>query len=81
MLLAGRNLYLAGPPDSVPENDPYASFEGRLGAQMWVVSAEDGSKLAEYPLDATPAFDGLIAANERLYLVTEDGKLQCWAGR
>ena len=39
-----------------------------------------GSTLAEYPLDSLPVFDGLIAANGRLYLVTTDGKLRCYAG-
>ena len=51
MVLAGDKLFLAGPPDVVPENDPYAAFDGKLGARLWVVSTADGHKLAEYPLD------------------------------
>ena len=58
----------------MPEDDPYASFEGRAGASLWVVSAADGRKMAEYPLDALPAFDGLIAAKGRLYLTTSTGE-------
>jgi outer membrane protein assembly factor BamB len=81
MVLAGDKLFMAGPPDVMPEDDPYASFEGRKGAQLWVVSAKNGEKLAEYPLDSLPAFDGLIAAGGRLYLTTADGKVQCFAGR
>jgi hypothetical protein len=36
-------------------------------------------KLAEYPLDALPVFDGLIAADGNLYLSSQDGKLTCFA--
>jgi len=81
MVLAGDKLFMAGPPDVVPEDDPYAAFEGRLGAQLWVVSTTDGRKLAEYPLEGLPAFDGLIAAGGRLYLVTIDGKVLCYGGK
>jgi hypothetical protein len=80
MVLAGDKLFMAGPPDAVPPDDPYAAFEGRLGAQLWVVSAKDGEKLAEYPLDSLPVFDGLIAAGGRLFMSTVDGHVLCMAG-
>lgn len=81
MVLAGHCLFFAGPPDVVPANDPYAAFEGRLGAKLWTVSAKDGKKLAEISLDAVPVFDGMAAANGRLYLATKDGKVLCMKGR
>jgi outer membrane protein assembly factor BamB len=80
MVLAGDKLFVAGPPDEVPKDDPYASFDGKLGASLWVVSAADGRKLAERPLKSQPAFDGLIAAAGRLYLTTEDGGVLCFRG-
>lgn len=75
MVLAGTYLYLAGPPDVVPEGDPYAAIEGRKGGRLWVVSTEDGERLAEYDLDHPPVFDGLVAARGRLYLATTTGRL------
>jgi outer membrane protein assembly factor BamB len=81
MVLAGDRLFMAGPPDAMPADDPYAAFDGRLGAQLWVVSTADGQKLAEYPLEYQPAFDGLIAAEGRLYLSTADGRLVCFAAQ
>ena len=78
MVLAGDKLFMVGPPDVMPKDDPYAAFDGKLGAKMWVVSAKDGEKLAEYALDSQPVFDGLIAAAGRLYLATEDGRLLCY---
>jgi len=80
MVLAGDKLFLAGPPDVVPDDDPYAAFEGRLGAQLWAVSAADGEKLAQQDLDALPVFDGLIAAGGKLYLSTKDGDVVCFRG-
>jgi len=77
MILTPNTLFLAGPPDVVPEQDPYAAFEGRMGAVLWAVSTEDGSKLAEQRLDSPPVFDGMIAADEMLYISTADGSLLC----
>ncbi|MFP4057604.1 MAG: PQQ-binding-like beta-propeller repeat protein [Candidatus Brocadiia bacterium] len=77
LVLAGPRLYLAGPPDVVPKDEPYAALEGREGARLWVVSAEDGSRLAEQRLDRPLVFDGMSAARGRLYLATDDGRLLC----
>ena len=77
MVLADRTLFLAGVPDVVPKDDPYAAFDGRKGALLWAVSTTDGSRLAEYKLDTPPVFDGLVAAGGRLYMTTRDGKVVC----
>jgi len=77
MVKAGDVLFAAGPPDELERDDPYAAFEGRRGARLAAVSAQDGTKLAEHPLDAPPVFDGLIAASGRLYVSQEDGSLVC----
>lgn len=77
MVLAGRHLYIAGPPDVVPKDDPMASFEGRLGGNLWIVSASDGEKLAEYELDSPPVLDGMTAARGCLYIASRNGRLIC----
>jgi hypothetical protein len=77
MVLAGQRLFLAGPPDVVPEDDPLAGLDGRLGGVLRVVHATDGKTVADYPLQARPVFDGLIAAQGRLLLSTQDGSLHC----
>lgn len=79
MVKAGDKLFLAGPPDVLDADDPYAAFEGRKGAKLVVVFASDGSTLAEYELDTPPEFDGLIAAGQRLLVSLEDGSLACFA--
>ena len=91
--LADKTLFLAGPPDVVDEElaarslgDPdtqkrlaeqEAAFEGKRGAILLAVSAEDGKQLSAYRLDSPPIFDGMAAANGRLYLSTMGGKALC----
>jgi len=93
MVLAGQTLFVAGPPDVLDEDDASrrfgeqeiqaklheqrAALEGEAGALLWAVSTSDGSKLAEYKLDSLPVWDGMAAANERLYLSTRAGAVLC----
>ncbi len=77
MVLAGRHLFVAGPPDVVDTDDPMTAFEGRKGALLRAYSAIDGKLLAEYKLDAPPVFDGLIAANGQMYISLENGTVLC----
>ncbi|NQU23924.1 MAG: PQQ-binding-like beta-propeller repeat protein [Candidatus Nealsonbacteria bacterium] len=89
MLAAGETLYIAGSPDTVTrsdtvtgsDGDPYGAFDGRQGAVLWAVSTSDGSKLAEYKLDAPPVFDGMAAAADRLYVSTTAGRVVCLGGK
>jgi outer membrane protein assembly factor BamB len=79
MVATGDKLFVAGPPDVVPEDDPLAALEGRLGAVLWAFAADDGKKLALVAkLEAPPTYDGLIAATGRLYLSTESGEVLCF---
>lgn len=78
MVLAGEQLVLAGWPDKVPDSDPYGAFAGRLGGELRVISVEDGSETACHPLKTPPVFDGLIAADKKLFLSLTDGTVCCW---
>ncbi|MHC4352756.1 MAG: outer membrane protein assembly factor BamB family protein [Planctomycetota bacterium] len=96
MVLTDTALFVAGPPDMADEEaavktllDPKtqkklaeqsAAFEGKRGALLMAVSRDGGDKLAAYRLDFVPRFDGLIAANERLYVSTLDGQVLCLSG-
>jgi outer membrane protein assembly factor BamB len=69
VVLAGDTAYMAGiptPPDPTQK------------AELWVLAGADGKKLQTLPLDSYPVYDGLSAANGRLYLATEDGVLTCF---
>ncbi len=77
MVLAGETLFLAGPPDPSDPAEALAALEGKRGAKMWAVSTKDGKKLAQYQLDSLPLFDGMTAADKRLYISMKDGKIIC----
>jgi hypothetical protein len=79
MVAAREKLFVAGPPDVIPEEDPLAPFEGRLGALLWSFSVDDGEQLAAVTeLSAPPVYDGLIASREKLYLSLENGRVVCY---
>jgi outer membrane protein assembly factor BamB len=96
MVLTDGALFVAGPPDVVDEEKAWgrtlepevqaklaaqsAALEGQRGSLLWAVSPSDGKKLAEYKLESVPAWDGMAAANGRLYLATKDGHVLCMAG-
>jgi len=51
-----------------------------MGAILRVVSTDDGSPITDYRLASKPVFDGLSAAQGKLFIVTEDGEVICMAG-
>ena len=75
MVKADETLFVAGPPDVLDSGDPYAVFEARRGARLVAVSAIDGNKLSETPLECPPVFDGMIAADGRLFASLQDGSV------
>jgi len=77
MVLAGETLVVCGPPDAVKAGDPMAAFEGRMGTELWTISAPDGKTIAKQKLDESPIFDGMIVADDQLYLCTEQGEVIC----
>ena len=82
--MAGDALYVAGEPMQF-EDPSYSNYVdaygGRLGGRLLVVSAKDGERLAQYELEAPPAWDGMAAANGRLYVALQNGNVVCMANR
>lgn len=52
--------------------------DGRLTASL---AGAVGKRLQNLTLDARPVYDGLSAANGRLYLATDGGRLTCFGAR
>jgi outer membrane protein assembly factor BamB len=71
MVLAGPTLFLAGPckvtdfENAHPESDVW----------LWAVAADDGQRLAQYRLTASPVSDSFAVSRERLYFSTVDGRV------
>jgi outer membrane protein assembly factor BamB len=74
MLLADETLFIAGPQDVLD----FDAKEPSGKVFFWAVSAEDGSKITEYTLRASPVYDSFAASNGRLYFTTVDGRVICY---
>lgn len=78
MLIAEDQLVVAGTPDpSHGQKLTTAALEGGKGGLLECRSATSGEKIAAIELDTMPVFDGLIAANGRLFLSNIDGEVVC----
>jgi len=69
------------------ERDPYVhvqlaqqndAFDGKLGARVQAVSAADGKTLHEFHVNSLPVWDGMAAANGKLYFSTTTGNVHCF---
>jgi outer membrane protein assembly factor BamB len=78
MLKSGDKLYMGTMPINTLPGDPYAAFEGRMGGMITVVSSKDGKQIAEYKLPSPVVWDGMSAANSKLFISTEKGVLHCF---
>ncbi len=89
MVLTDGKLVVAGPPDLRKksagllaydnEAASLAAFKGERGVSMRVISTGDGKTLSECELDAPPVFDGMSAANGRVFVALKNGAVECWA--
>lgn len=57
--------------------DAAETFAGEKGGLLCGHNKRDGAKLIEMKLPSIPVFDGLIAANARLYVSMKDGAVVC----
>ena len=94
MVLTKEALFIAGPLDVIDEVDLWhrpdetalqrklveqtEAWRGRRGGSLWVVSTKDGSRRASFDLEAPPVFDGMIAADNKLYLSLMNGQIVCF---
>jgi hypothetical protein len=78
MVLTNGKLFLCGAPDSADPAEALAALEGRRGGILCAVNITDGKVLSELKIDSIPVFDGLIAAQEKLFVTMQDGTMRCF---
>ena len=88
LVLADQTLLLAGPPEPAElraaelalqnPDKAEAVFQGEQGAELHLVDAADGKQLAQHKLESSPVFDGMIAAQGRVFISLDDGSLICF---
>ena len=74
MLLTGEALFLAGPG----KVDDFLAPAPAGDVLLQAVSLENGAKISEIKLKASPVYDSFAACNGRLYFTTIDGRVVCW---
>jgi outer membrane protein assembly factor BamB len=97
MVLAGDKLFVAGFPRILDERksivspeDPEilkaaeeqeAAWAGKRGGLLLAVDPKDGRELSCYDLECPPVWDGLIAAQGRLFMSMLNGSIVCLGAR
>jgi len=56
------------------------ALAGRAGGLLQALSGAKGDKLSELKLESPPVFDGMCAANGRLYISAMNGRIMCLSG-
>jgi len=80
MVLTNKILFAAGWNDSIAIfNELKAEDTGKPA--FWAIDRATGETLAEYPLPAAPVFDGMIAANAKLYITLQNGEIACYTAK
>jgi outer membrane protein assembly factor BamB len=81
ILAANETLVVAGVPmrPGFAKTDIEASYRGGKGGLLWTLAAKDGKPTGELVLPAPPVWDGLAAAEQRVFLPLKDGTILCLA--
>ncbi len=85
-------IFIAGPPDQFSAlgdgeaalelkdvKSALAAWQGEQGGILFAAAVEDGQEMAKIELPAPTVFDGMAAANGRLYLSLQDGSIRCFS--
>jgi outer membrane protein assembly factor BamB len=78
MVLAGHTLFAAGP---VMEGADEPRFDENAPAELIAVDTKDGRTLSRRSIEAQPVFDGMAAADGKIYVSTVDGRIVCLGKR
>ena len=76
MVSAGERVVVAGAP-LVGTDATWAELGGATTGLLWVVSKSDGAPLSACALPASPVWDGMAVANDRVYAALKDGSVIC----
>ena len=91
IVLTEDNLYIAGIPDAGIEDtkekeilqftnneEALSAFKGTKGAYLQIFSKEDGTISKKIKLEAPPVFDGMSAAEGKLFISQRNDKIVCF---
>jgi hypothetical protein len=81
LVRAGETIFAAGAPDVVDPADPHGAWEGRKGGLLAAFATTSGETLARFTLPAPPVWDGMAAADGRLFVSLTDGTIVSFGER
>ena len=76
LVKAGDALYIGG----AEKTEALLRTTGGKG-RVFVVSAADGSSKSTFQIERPPVFDGMAAANGKLFVSLQNGKLLCYSAK
>ena len=76
LVRAADTLFAAGLPDTRDSHTRWTNGRPCAGA-LAAFDAETGKAIEQYKLPAPPVWDGMAAANGRLYISTDNGRILC----
>ena len=95
MFVADKTIFVAGPPVIMSEEKAFYGLDkesvrkelaeqatllkGKDGSVIWALDAKTGKKLAEYKMNSMPVLDGMIAAQNSIYMTTTNGDVICYS--
>ena len=77
MVVTEKKLLVAGFMDAIDPKDPWANIEGRKNSVLWILSKQDGTILERHNLETLPVWNGMAAANGKVFISLKNGKLVC----
>jgi outer membrane protein assembly factor BamB len=75
MVTTDELVFVAGTPDVFESEDPTAALIGKSGGLLRIVDQTNGQTRSELTLASPPVWDGMAAADGRLFMATLDGKV------
>ena len=79
MVLTKDKLFVAGPPEMGNRETEEAKNKwlGREGGKLLCLSSKDGDLLSELKIESPSIFDGMVAADGKIFISLQNGSVIC----
>ena len=78
MVKAGTHLLLGVVPLGSSPEDVENAYTNSAAGQIRIVHCDDGKQIAEYGMASAPVWDGMAAADGKVFVSMLDGSVVCW---
>jgi outer membrane protein assembly factor BamB len=75
MTVTADSLIIAGIPDVIGKDNPWAAFDGELGGILQIRDKKTGELRQEIKLEAPPVFNGIAVTEGQLIISLKNGKV------